>query len=332
MWFMKGKEGKQYKANSFYQFLRRLGFFPTEVSSLADLHADSRHRFLSLGQGRGDIGDGLGVRETSAQGTKRASHGLDFDGSRTFKWDGSRRHKYIQSKKEKDAILAHNNSRSILRAVPGQMHMAAAPMDLMGGMGGMVMGNWMSGPMEGGAGAGGALGGGSRQQLAMHAAGLYPHAAAPLPMSLHANMNNIGPMLQYPWGSLHHHTPQGPPAHGVAYQGMPTSSGVGVAGVGGGGGGMVWSGGGDQFVHGLRLVGQTTNGSNGVQGMQGMQSYAQQGSNPNGHANQAERTRSTQHNNNNNNNNNNSSTSSNNNNNNKSMPALDSTLPNILPM
>jgi len=31
MWFMQGKEGKQYKANSLYQFLRRLGFFPTEV-------------------------------------------------------------------------------------------------------------------------------------------------------------------------------------------------------------------------------------------------------------------------------------------------------------
>jgi hypothetical protein len=28
---MQGKEGKQYKANSLYQFLRRLGFFPTEV-------------------------------------------------------------------------------------------------------------------------------------------------------------------------------------------------------------------------------------------------------------------------------------------------------------
>lgn len=31
-WFMQGKEGKPYKANSLYQFLRRLGFFPTEVS------------------------------------------------------------------------------------------------------------------------------------------------------------------------------------------------------------------------------------------------------------------------------------------------------------
>ena len=31
MWFMQGKEGKQYKANSLYQFMRRLGFFPTEV-------------------------------------------------------------------------------------------------------------------------------------------------------------------------------------------------------------------------------------------------------------------------------------------------------------
>ena len=31
LWFMQGKEGKQYKANSLYQFMRRLGFFPTEV-------------------------------------------------------------------------------------------------------------------------------------------------------------------------------------------------------------------------------------------------------------------------------------------------------------
>jgi len=36
-WFMQGKEGKPYKANSLYQFLRRLGFFPTEVSSAACL-------------------------------------------------------------------------------------------------------------------------------------------------------------------------------------------------------------------------------------------------------------------------------------------------------
>ena len=31
IWFMQGKEGKQYKATSLYQFMRRLGFFPTEV-------------------------------------------------------------------------------------------------------------------------------------------------------------------------------------------------------------------------------------------------------------------------------------------------------------
>jgi len=60
-----GKEGRPYKPTSFYQFLRRLGFFPTET-------------------------------------TKRATHGLDFEGSRTFKWNGNRRHKYIQSKKEKE--------------------------------------------------------------------------------------------------------------------------------------------------------------------------------------------------------------------------------------
>ena len=41
-WFMQGKEGKPYKANSLYQFLRRLGFFPTEVSRCTQpsLHAD----------------------------------------------------------------------------------------------------------------------------------------------------------------------------------------------------------------------------------------------------------------------------------------------------
>ncbi|EKX42625.1 hypothetical protein GUITHDRAFT_153494 [Guillardia theta CCMP2712] len=56
-WFMAGKEGKIYKPNSLYQILRRLGFFPTE-------------------------------------GTKRASHGLDFEGSRTFWWDEGLRNKY----------------------------------------------------------------------------------------------------------------------------------------------------------------------------------------------------------------------------------------------
>jgi len=39
-WFMQGKEGKQYKANSFYQFLRRLGFFPTEVRLVQIAHFD----------------------------------------------------------------------------------------------------------------------------------------------------------------------------------------------------------------------------------------------------------------------------------------------------
>ena len=94
-WFMKGKEGRSvsmnvhapslhpasngttdpgggtrrtYKPTSFYQLLRRLGFFPTEI-------------------------------------TKRATHGLDFEGSRTFKWNGSRRQKYIQSKKEKNSVV-----------------------------------------------------------------------------------------------------------------------------------------------------------------------------------------------------------------------------------
>lgn len=59
--------GRTYKPTSFYQLLRRLGFFPTET-------------------------------------TKRATHGLDFEGSRTFKWNCSRRQKYIQSKKEKENV------------------------------------------------------------------------------------------------------------------------------------------------------------------------------------------------------------------------------------
>ncbi|EKX53188.1 hypothetical protein GUITHDRAFT_160972 [Guillardia theta CCMP2712] len=58
-WFMEGKEGKEYKPNSLYQILRRLGFFPTER-------------------------------------TKRASHGFDFEGSRSFQWDGSQR--YVQNR------------------------------------------------------------------------------------------------------------------------------------------------------------------------------------------------------------------------------------------
>mmetsp|Transcript_46788 Transcript_46788/g.110169 ORF Transcript_46788/g.110169 Transcript_46788/m.110169 type:complete len:174 (-) Transcript_46788:117-638(-) len=56
-WFMEGKEGKEYKPNSFYQILRRLGFFPTLRSS-------------------------------------RAGHGYDFEASSTFQWDSER--KYIQ--------------------------------------------------------------------------------------------------------------------------------------------------------------------------------------------------------------------------------------------
>ena len=106
------------------------------------------------------------------QGTKRASHGLDFDGSRTFKWDGSRRHKYIQSKKEKQAISMHTTSRAILRPVPGQMGM---PPEMMGGM---VMGGWQT-PMEP-----------PGRPMPVHPGAPYmggpPHSG----------------MYQYPWGSL----------------------------------------------------------------------------------------------------------------------------------
>jgi hypothetical protein len=38
---MQGKEGKQYKANSLYQFLRRLGFFPTEVNQSSNAVAST---------------------------------------------------------------------------------------------------------------------------------------------------------------------------------------------------------------------------------------------------------------------------------------------------
>jgi len=36
-WFMEGKEGKEYKANSLHQIMRRLGFFPTMRSSRAGI-------------------------------------------------------------------------------------------------------------------------------------------------------------------------------------------------------------------------------------------------------------------------------------------------------
>ena len=69
---------RPYKPASFYQFLRRLGYFPTET-------------------------------------TKRATHGLDFEGSRTFKWNGSHRTKYIQSKKERETVSLEINRRSIIQ-------------------------------------------------------------------------------------------------------------------------------------------------------------------------------------------------------------------------
>mmetsp|Transcript_29631 Transcript_29631/g.47708 ORF Transcript_29631/g.47708 Transcript_29631/m.47708 type:complete len:629 (-) Transcript_29631:712-2598(-) len=61
-WFMEGKEGKEYKPNSLYQIMRRLGFFPTMRSS-------------------------------------RAGHGHDFEGSTIFKWDSER--KYSQRRHTK---------------------------------------------------------------------------------------------------------------------------------------------------------------------------------------------------------------------------------------
>ena len=72
------------------------------------------------------------------QATKRASHGLDFDGSRSFKWDGSRRHKYIQSKKEKQTLTLQAAGRSLLRPV------GPVGCDMIGGM---VIGAWQT-PME----------------------------------------------------------------------------------------------------------------------------------------------------------------------------------------
>jgi len=70
-WFMEGKEGKEYKPNSLYQILRRLGFFPTER-------------------------------------TKRASHGFDFEGSRSFQWDGSQR--YVQNRGKAGKSKEHGST------------------------------------------------------------------------------------------------------------------------------------------------------------------------------------------------------------------------------
>jgi hypothetical protein len=80
-----------YKPASFYQFLRRLGYFPTET-------------------------------------TKRATHGLDFEGSKTFKWDGSHRTKYIQSKREKETLSREISRRSIIHCDQTAMpHVFANP-------------------------------------------------------------------------------------------------------------------------------------------------------------------------------------------------------------
>jgi hypothetical protein len=76
--------------------------------------------------------------------TKRASHGLDFDGSRSFKWDGSRRHKYIQSKKERQQLSAIPGAPSRARAGPGQ---ASVGLDLLGANGMVVGAGWQT-PME----------------------------------------------------------------------------------------------------------------------------------------------------------------------------------------
>mmetsp|Transcript_51861 Transcript_51861/g.161348 ORF Transcript_51861/g.161348 Transcript_51861/m.161348 type:complete len:585 (+) Transcript_51861:135-1889(+) len=60
-WFMEGKEGKEYKPNSLYQIMRRLGYFPTMRSS-------------------------------------RAGHGHDFEGSSVFRWDPDRRYTQRRTK------------------------------------------------------------------------------------------------------------------------------------------------------------------------------------------------------------------------------------------
>jgi len=88
--------------------------------------------------------DGLHARCVCArwwQATKRASHGLDFDGSRSFKWDDSRRHKYIQSKKEKQTLTLQAAGRTLLRPV---MPVGVSGCDVVGGM---VIGAWQT-PME----------------------------------------------------------------------------------------------------------------------------------------------------------------------------------------
>ena len=47
-WFMEGKEGKDFKPNSLYQIMRRLGYFPTMRSSRAGMANSARRRGRAL--------------------------------------------------------------------------------------------------------------------------------------------------------------------------------------------------------------------------------------------------------------------------------------------
>ena len=60
----------------------------------------------------------------------QATHGLDFEGSKAFKWNGNRRHKYIQSKKEKETLSLEITRRSIIHAEPASMPVFAAQASL----------------------------------------------------------------------------------------------------------------------------------------------------------------------------------------------------------
>mmetsp|Transcript_46597 Transcript_46597/g.110425 ORF Transcript_46597/g.110425 Transcript_46597/m.110425 type:complete len:440 (-) Transcript_46597:185-1504(-) len=61
-WYMAGKEGKEFKPNSFHQLLRRLGFFPTKLTS-------------------------------------KGSHGYDFENSLVFLWNSKSKYKDRKTRK-----------------------------------------------------------------------------------------------------------------------------------------------------------------------------------------------------------------------------------------
>jgi len=149
---------------------RARAFCRTELSSPAAIRLPERRYGCQINS----------VVLFSGQNTKRASHGLDFDGSRTFKWDGSKRSKYIQSKKEKQQLsISGSRGRGA----------GAAGVDAMGSM---VLGSWQPPPEPPG------------RPLPVHASGI-PGGAG-------------GMFHQNPWNALQglgpsHHAHYGAPPH-----------------------------------------------------------------------------------------------------------------------